>query len=251
MIDVIIPTYNQSRFILEAIKSIENQTLKPDNIFIVNDGSTDNTEDVVLNYKEKSIIPIHYLYKKNSGPNSARNIGLTQSKAEYVAFLDADDVWESDKLEEQIKIFQNSSFKNLGLVYGRYDAIDEDGNKSKEKVLDIDNNYKGNAHKALLRANKILGSASCVLIKKDVFKNVGLFDENLRYAEDWEMWLRISEKYTIDYVDKILVHIRRHDKNNSKNRKKQIIGTAKFYIKLLKRTKNPILITKLLIKRFL
>lgn len=250
-IDVIIPVYNQGRFILDAIKSVESQTLKPNNIFVINDGSTDNTETVVLEYKDQCSIPLSYIRKDNSGPNSARNIGLKNSRADFVAFLDADDVWLEYKLKEQMNIFEQSNFRELGLVYGKYDTIDEKNNPSKDMVLEIDQRFKGNAYSALLEENKILGSASCVLIKREVFDNVGLFDENLRFAEDWEMWLRISEKYTVDFSEKLLVHIRRHPLNTSSSRIRQIIGLFKFYKKLLYRTKKPTLVIGLVVKKFL
>jgi len=249
-IDVIIPVYNQDKFILDAIKSVENQSLRPEHIFVINDGSKDNTENVVLGYKDKCSIPLTYFYKQNGGPNSARNIGIKQSNSDFLAFLDGDDVWLNHKLEEQMSIFEKSRFKNLGLVYGRYDTIDEKGESSKDNVIGIDSQYRDNAYNALLEANKILGSASCVLIKREVFNIVGQFDENLRFAEDWEMWLRISEKYRIDYSEKILVHIRRHPQNTSNSRRKQIVGLFKFYRKLLWRKKDPILIIKLIMKRF-
>lgn len=250
-IDVVIPAYNQEAFIIEAVQSVEKQTLKPKNIFIINDGSTDNTESLVLNYKDHSTIPIIYIKKKNAGPNSARNIGVKNSKADFLAFLDADDVWTEYKLEEQINIFTKSNFKNLGLVYGKYDTIDINSKKSKDNVIEIDPRYKGEAYNILMEGNKILGSASCVMVKSEVFHAVGLFNENLRFAEDWEMWLRISEKYSIDYSEKVLVHIRRHPFNTSNSRLKQFVGLFKFYLELLYKTKNPLLIIKLAIKKII
>lgn len=250
-IDVIIPVYNQEAFILEAIKSVEKQTLKPTNIFIINDGSTDNTENLVLEHKKHSIIPITYIKKTNAGPNSARNIGVRNSKADFLAFLDADDVWAEYKLEEQINVFTKSNFENLGLVYGRYDTIDINGNKSKDNVIEIDPRYRGKAYNILMKGNKILGSASCAMIKSEVFRVVGLFNENLRFAEDWEMWLRISEKYSIDYSEKILVHIRRHPFNTSNSRLKQFVGFSRFYLELLHKTKNPLLLIKLIFRKIL
>src|SRR5574343_122865 len=126
-IDAIIPTYNQSMFILDAIKSIENQTYKPLNIFIIDDGSNDDTFDIVNKYIPTSQIPIIYHKKENGGPNSARNFGLKLSKADFVAFLDSDDTWDKDKLSEQINLFEKSEFKNLGLVYANYSMMNKDG----------------------------------------------------------------------------------------------------------------------------
>ncbi len=234
-IDVIIPLCNQGKFILDAIKSVEAQTLKPGNIFIIDDGSTDDGKEIIAKYKDLSVIPLTYIYKKNGGPNSARNIGVQLSNAYFLAFLDADDMWIEDKLEKQIEKFKSSIYENVGLVYTKYNLINSNNKKISGKIVELDTDIQGNAYKSLQKANKILGSASSVLIKKEVFGTVGLFDENLKFAEDWDMWLRISKKYDIDFVDKILVSIRRHDKNNSKNILKKITGKIKFIIKHYKK----------------
>jgi glycosyltransferase involved in cell wall biosynthesis len=228
-IDVIIPTFNNGIYILKAIESVQKQTLKPQNIIIIDDGSIDNTEEIINKYKKTSEIPITYIKKKNGGPNSARNIGILLSKSYYLAFLDSDDTWDEKKLEEQVKLFNKNN--NLGLIYCSYDLIDSNDKKTNGKIVNIDKNFQGNAYEFVIKSNKILGSASAVLIKKEVFSNVGLFDENLRFAEDWDMWIRISRKYEIDYSEKAIVHIRKHGNNTSNNFLKNIIGEIEFYNK--------------------
>jgi len=230
-IDVIIPVYNSEKFILDAIRSVENQTLKPNNIFIIDDGSTDKTRGLILDYKNNCSIPIIYIYKENGGPNTARNKGLLLSIADFVAFLDGDDVWKENKLEKQINLFENPKFSNLGLVYCLYDLIDENGNQTTGTIVPLDKNYKGKAFNQVLKANKILSSSSGVLIKREVFSDVGLFDEKLRAAEDWDMWLRISEKYEIDFVDEVLVKIRRHSNNTSNDALRSFVNELAFYNK--------------------
>jgi glycosyltransferase involved in cell wall biosynthesis len=235
-IDVIIPVYNGSKFIIEALNSVINQTIRPNCIIVVDDGSSDNTENLILNYKKTSKINIEYIKKDNGGPNSARNLGLKNSDSEFVAFLDYDDTWVKDKLEKQLDKFNNSEFNNnLGLVYCDYFPINSKGHLDNEAhKVSIDKNIRGDCFNNLLNGNKIIGSASSVLIKRDVFNYVGLFDENLRFGEDWDMWLRISEKYAIDFVSNILVYIRRHEKNQTNNLSSVFLGEIKFFNKWVK-----------------
>jgi len=238
-IDVIIPTYNQGIFIVDAIKSIESQVLKPRYIYIIDDGSTDETPTIINNYMKISSIPIRYKQKENGGPNSARNMGLTLSDSDFVAFLDADDMWHKDKLQEQINVYKNTSFKKLGLVYTKYKTINTKGEIDNDAYdVTLDKNIRGNTYKKLLHGNKILGSASGVLIKKEVFSTVGLFDEKLRFGEDWDMWLRIAKEYDLDFVEKSLVYIRRHDTNQTNNKKNSFFGEIDFYNKWTNIIKN-------------
>lgn len=231
-IDVIIPTYNQGIFIVDAIKSVETQTLKPKTIYIIDDGSTDDTSTVVSEYIKTSSTPIVYKQKENGGPNSSRNMGLSLSNSEFVAFLDADDKWHKDKLQEQINTYKNTSFKKLGLVYSRYETINSKGEiDTLAQIVALDKEIRGYAYEKLLSGNRILGSASAVLIKKEVFSEVGIFDESLRFGEDWDMWLRIAQKYDIDFADKVLVSIRRHNTNQTNNRGKAFLGEIDFYNK--------------------
>ncbi len=236
MIDVIIPAYNAEKFIIDAIKSVENQMLKPHALFVVDDGSTDNTGKIVQEYKGHCSIPLTYIVKENGGPNSARNAGLAQSTAEYVAFLDADDTWAPEKLEHQMSVFGNSQFPNLGMVYGGYDSIKENGEKDAgAHIVPLDKNVRGSAFIPLLAGNKILGSASSVLIKRSVFDTVGTFDESLHFGEDWDMWLRIAEKYDVDFVNEPLVHVRRHAENQTNALDNVFLGEIDFFNKWTER----------------
>lgn len=228
-IDVIIPTYNTAVFIEEAIASVQAQTYRPEQIIVVDDGSTDHTESVIAKLKPHSNIPIVYLKKENNGPNSARNVGLAHATAPLVAFLDADDRWEPDKLQQQVKFFQEDKDATLGLVYGNYKIIDTTGTDRPDvPTVPFDPRVRGYAFVALLPGNLILGSASNVVIRRSVFDVVGTFDETLRVGEDWDMWLRIAEVFRIDYVDNVLVAIRRHESNQTNNVAKLIKGDSAF-----------------------
>ena len=211
-IDVVIPTFNYSKYLLYAVKSVENQTVKPKSIIIVDDGSTDDTEEIITSYN--SSIPIGYLKKNNGGLSSARNAGIIYSNSTYIGFLDSDDYWLPQKLEEQLKLFNLTNTDELGLVYCDFEYIDEDGlvilNKAKNEI-DID--CRGYCFNKLLMGNKINGSASATILKRKCFEKVGLFDENLKMGEDWDMWLRIAKEFKIDFVNNIFVQIRRHSCN--------------------------------------
>lgn len=218
-VDVIIPAYNAERFIERTLQSVVSQTYLPEKIIIVDDGSTDGTVSIINDFKNNTKVKIELYRQENKGPNAARNVGLKHSTSEFLAFLDADDLWESTKLEKQLKVFEKSDFKDLGLVYTAYDLIDEDDEKIKQSflVFKLDPGLRGNVFDKMFDAMKITGSCSGVLIKRDCFGKVGFFDEELKGAEDWDMWIRISQYFEIDYVNEVLVHVRLHKSNSHNN----------------------------------
>jgi len=215
-IDVIIPAFNSERFIEKAIASVQAQSFAPSKIIVVDDGSTDSTEKKVQEFIAHTSIPIEYIKKQNSGPNSARNAGLRASTAPFVAFLDADDTWTKDKLIVQMQVFETRKDSDLGLVYCDYNLVDENDSLLKNPYH-LPLQARGRVFAELLRNNAINGSASAVLIKRNVFDKVGYFDESLRIGEDWDMWLRIAKEYSVDFADETLVHVRRHSQNAQSN----------------------------------
>ncbi|OGL77205.1 hypothetical protein A3E97_05410 [Candidatus Uhrbacteria bacterium RIFCSPHIGHO2_12_FULL_47_12] len=230
-IDVVIPVFNGAAFIEEALISVVQQTFLPHQIFVINDGSTDNTSEIVEKFAKTSTVPIIQIQKKNGGPSSARNAGIRMSTSQYIAFLDADDVWQADKLSSQISIFEASSDETLGIVYGRYSLMNEQGVEIHETFYNPKVCLKGLIFSSLLGSNKICGSGSAVLIKRTCFDCVGYFDETLRAAEDWDMWLRLAERYMFDYVDHVVVRIRRHGASMQKNQKTFFLNQLAFYRK--------------------
>ena len=218
-IDVVIPVFNGEKFILDALKSVVEQTLSPTRIIVVDDGSTDSTNALVNEYAQTATAEIYIVTKENGGLSSARNAGIEASNADFIAFLDSDDTWHKEKLEKQVAVFENTEFKNLGLVYCDYDVINETGKiifKNYKSPLNK-KTMRGEVFKPLLERNRITSSGSGVLIKRSVFNNVGIFDENLKFGEDWDMWLRIAKNYEVDFTTEILVHIRKHSSNMTSN----------------------------------
>lgn len=234
-IDVIIPTYNAAKYVEMTLQSVVNQTFKPHQIIIVDDKSQDNTVAVVQKFQETSTIPIKLILQEiNQGVSKARNRALLEATSEYVAFVDADDLWHESKLEMQMRVFEASEFKDVGVVYNQYEQIDEQGVlTNKYFKLDLNFDVKGKIFSKLLPANIITGSASAVIVKKEYLDKVGYFDEDLANCEDWDLWLRLSEVCSYDYVPMPLSLIRRHGNNSQNNKEKMFRHQIKFYKKWL------------------
>lgn len=231
-IDVVIPVFNGEKYIGDAIESVITQTCKPFQIIVIDDGSTDETENIVKSKIDNSPIPIVYIKKQNGGLSSARNAGIKACSSQYIALLDADDLWEQTKLEKQIAIFQSSK-NELGVVYCDYTNIDSLGEHLENFCcFKLDTEVKGHVFEKLLYGNKVASSGSGVLVRKECFDEVGLFDESLPTCEDWDMWLRISRVYDFEYVNEKLVRLRRHNQNMSSDNLKMLIGEILMFNKL-------------------
>lgn len=231
-VDVIIPSFNNGKYLSDAINSVLIQSEYVNKILVVDDGSTDNTKKIVTTLATKSP-KIQYIHQVNKGLSSARNTGIKLSSAKYLAFLDADDIWMPRKLESQINKFRSTKHKNLGLVYGEYLDIDEDGKTIKNfGGFRLHPEIKGYVAKQLLECNYATGSGSAVLVKRECFDRVGMFDETLKACEDWDMWMRIAQKFSFEYVDAPLVKLRRHQKSMQANRQHMITNQVKLMVKM-------------------
>jgi len=200
----------------------------------VDDGSSDDTAaQIALFTQRHPDIVIEYHWQKNAGPSAARNLGLSLAQAEFVAMLDADDIWRKDKLAKQLDLFVRAGDKSpLGVVYCQYDLINQDGTTAHNKGFQLDPRVRGNVYRRLLGANLIAGSASAVLIRRDFLLKAGLFDERLVCAEDWDLWLRLARLCHYDYVNEPLLSIRQHPNNSQKNEHRMLGGELLFLDKL-------------------
>lgn len=207
MVSVIIPTYNRSHKITQAIDSVLAQTYPDYEIVVVDDGSTDATEVVLSSYiSEKKII---YHKQMNAGVAGARNRGVNEAHGEFVAFLDSDDEWLPNKLSEQLKLFKEKG--DQVLVYANI----EYWNRNKEKIGELFYEktipHAGMVIKELLFDNFV--STSSVILRKELFLKAGGFDQkkNLRVGEDYDLWLRIASIAEFYYVTIPLVRYYVHD----------------------------------------
>lgn len=218
-VDVVIPAYNAETFIAKTLESVAKQSYPIQSVIVVNDGSIDDTQARILqciqSFPHLNIILIN---QNNAGLSAARNAGIRRSGADYIALLDADDLWSSEKLSNQVQLFSSSPMNHLGLVYCAYLLINEQDQllPSTPKSV-IAPALRGNVYQKLLLGNFISGSGSSVLIKRSVFSETGLFDEDLRACEDWDMWMRIAKKYQFDFISDPLVSIRVHQNNMQKD----------------------------------
>lgn len=189
-VSVVIPTYNRSTLLVRAVESVLGQSFKDFEIIVVDDASTDDTYSVVRSFRDPRIVYVRN--DSNKGVSASRNVGISLSKGEFVAFLDSDDVWLPSKLDKQLLLFSGDS--DIGMVYTGEVFVNERGEKIREMVP----KYRGYIFNVLLGKNFI--SPSSVMVRREVFYRVGLFNEELSYREDYELWLRIAKKYKVDAV---------------------------------------------------
>lgn len=204
LVSVVLPAYNCGKYISEALESALRQTYAPAEIIVVDDGSTDDTGGIIEKYAARYPGRIRYLRQPNRGPSAARNAGIRTAKGEYIAFLDADDVWLGNKLECQIKEFTASDTTGL-VTCGR--SIRGPAGMVGQFLPGI-NALDKNALMEKLMIMNVIGGGSSVIVRKKCFDAAGLFDESLRVAEDWDMWLRICERFACRSVDAPLIRYR-------------------------------------------
>jgi glycosyltransferase involved in cell wall biosynthesis len=195
LVSVIIPTFNRGYIITEAIESVFSQTYKNYEIIVVDDGSSDNTREILEPHMDR----ILYFYQENGGQSSARNLGIKNSRGKYIAFLDADDVWMPEKLEIQIEELENKP--NIGMVYSRfiqYNTVD-----GHQTILPRDKyTYSGYVfHKFFTHCPSWIGT---IIVNKKCFSRVGYFDESQRIAPIKDLWFRIAHEFEVLFIDRVL-----------------------------------------------
>ena len=212
LVSVIIPAYNAEKFIQYTLESLLDQTYQNLEIIVVNDGSQDNTSKIVRSFSQKDS-RIILLEQSNKGVAAARNLGIQQSKGEYIAPIDADDIWFTEKITKQINCL-NQADKLVGLVYSWSLGIDEKGNKLEEDYTS--SNIEGDVYLNLIAYN-FIGNASVPLIRRSCLEKVGGYDANFPGCEDWELYLRIAESYQFLVVPEFLIGYRQLSESMSSN----------------------------------
>ncbi|WP_096230370.1 glycosyltransferase family 2 protein [Thermoanaerobacterium sp. RBIITD] len=238
LVTAIITSYNSNEnFLKQAIESVVNQTYSNLEVILVDDGSTNNVAKKIA----KLYPNIKYIYQSNRGLASARNTGINNSKGELICFLDDDDIWEKDKVSRQVNFF-NAVIKNdssLGLIFTYQKNIDEKNNF----IGTVEKNADGFVFDKILFGN-IIGAPSSVMIKREVFEYVGLFNEEFRYAEDIELWYRITRKYNIYSLNEYLLYYRVRKNSLSKNLKMMNKFCEKAFLDTIQRENDYPLIKK-------
>jgi len=194
LVSVIIPTYNRGWTLKEAVDSVLAQDFTDFELIVVDDGSTDNTQEILSSYKEDIII----LQQENKGVSAARNRGIASASGQYVSFLDSDDLWLPQKLSTQIDFFNANPD---ALICQTEEKWIRDGTfvnpKKRHKKLSGDI-FEQSLYLCLV-------SPSAVMIKRSLFENTGMFDKSLPACEDYDMWLRVSSRYPVYLINTPLI----------------------------------------------
>lgn len=226
MISVIIPLYNKEMYIEQTIKNVLNQTFHDFEIVVINDGSTDNSIKIVERFKNNKIRLFH---KENGGVSSARNMGIKKSKYKYIAFLDADDEWSPNHLEEIFKLICDYG-NEADMFVTNFARKYPDGTISNNrKYNDLPRGIIKNYFRTILK--KAVAHTSSVCIRKNVLYEIGLFVEHFSYGEDIDLWNRIARKYKIAYSPVVTEFYQIGTMNNASNIK-NYDKVAANYIKL-------------------
>lgn len=208
LISVVIPNYNYGCYLPQAIDSALEQSYPNIEVIVVDDGSTDDSEAVLRRYGKR----VRWFQQRHQGVSAARNCGIQESRGEFVAFLDADDMWRPAKLERQVELLRNPA---VGMVYCGVQHINASGQPLGTNV----SGRRGRVLKelALLRAPGVPVGGSSVLVRKECFERTGCFDVALSTSADWDMCRRIACHYEIEIVREPLVLYRLHDSSMHRN----------------------------------
>ena len=209
-VSVIIPAYNHEKYVGEAIQSVLDQTFKDFELIIINDGSTDHTEAEILKFRDERI---QYYSQENRGLSRTLNRGINLARGEFFNFLPSDDIFLPEKLTIQLKAFEES--EDIGVVFSYHLAVDGEGKEVRDDpIVDwftVPFETKEEIFPALFERNFL--SVPTALVRMECFRNVGLFDESLKTAQDYDLWMRILKYHDLRLIKKILLKLRWHGKN--------------------------------------
>ena len=222
---MVIPVYNGEKHVREALESVFAQTFHDYEIICVDDGSTDRSHEIVKSYGEKVV----YCRQENGGPSSARNKAIDISRGEYIAFLDQDDLWYPDKLEQQVGFLRRNP--DVAMVHSNINISLDD--VVVHNGLEIGKRqYSDSVFEELCMGNFI--NSITVVVRRTILDRTGCFDESFRLAQDYDLWLRVAAEHKIAFQDEILGEYRLHGGNSSKGN----LGVIKDDINILNKIRS-------------
>jgi glycosyltransferase involved in cell wall biosynthesis len=217
LVSVIMPNFNNAKYISQAIGGIICQSWTNIELVIVDDGSTDGSQEVIGEWVAKDC-RVHFIeHEKNKGVAAALNTGLKHAKGDYIGFCASDDVWKCDKVRLQVMCFRANP--DVGVLHSDAEIIDEKGNKTGALFSNLTMNVRrvlsGNIFKCLLITNYI--SAPTVLIRKEYVERAGLFPESIKWLEDWVYMVRVAKHCLFMYMPVVLVQYRIHSGSSNRD----------------------------------
>jgi glycosyltransferase involved in cell wall biosynthesis len=211
-VSVIIPTWNRSRQLCDAVDSALAQSFTDSEIVIVDDGSTDDTAAVVA-ARYGTLSRVRLVRQPNAGPAAARNHGVRESRGPLIAFLDSDDLWEQSKLEIQVGQLDRHAEAALSFC----DAVVRGGGRD-QCTRFASKHFRGDTTVRGIVEWNFPMCTPAVVVRRSALEEVGLFDATLPCQEDWDLWIRLVTRFPVVYVDRPLVVIRRGEDNLSRTR---------------------------------
>jgi cellulose synthase/poly-beta-1,6-N-acetylglucosamine synthase-like glycosyltransferase len=215
-VSVIIPAYNAMSYLPEAVESVLRQTFKDFELIIVDDGSSDRTVEWASSLTDPRV---KFISQDNHGSARARNQGIAIAEGDYIALLDADDIWESTKLEKQVNFLDRDP--SIGLVDTSVVLIDENG-KSTGRV--VTSKADADVWKHLVQFQPVCSCDSTPLIRRECLETVGLFDEDLLFLEDLDLWIRLASLYKFGAIEEPLVRYRQYSGSKSTNCQENLLA---------------------------
>jgi len=208
-VSVVIPVLNRAHLIGTALDSVKTQTYRPIEIVVVDDGSTDRTVDVVRNWAAQNVdhaLQLCCIEQENQGANVARNRGVAESGSLLIAFLDSDDRWLPEKVQKQVAELQDH--EHMGGVYCGLRSVERSSGFAQPVTP---KSYPTGKLLARMLVHDVSSPTSCWMVRKKCLEEAGLFDVSLPARQDWDMWIRLSSKYTIGCVPEVLVEMGEHE----------------------------------------
>jgi len=219
MVSVIMPNFNHARFLVDSIQSVLGQTLSDLELIIVDDCSSDHSSEIIGRFSAVDARIKVMRHERNQGLSRSRNHALELAAGELIAFCDADDIWESDKLELQVRLLE--SHPNYGLVYADSLIIDEQGaptGRRFSEIYGLPKTPSGSLFGDLVHGNFI--NILSVLMRKECVRQVGPFDERVRWVQDWWYWLQLSRRHLFLYLPRPLAKYRVHGRSTNVSQKR-------------------------------
>ena len=192
-IAVVIPTYNRFAFLAQALRSVYAQSYLPKEVIVVDDGSEDNTAEITKEFPQ-----IKYIFQKNRGVSAARNLGVQSASCEWIAFLDSDDRWESQKLAMHRSYHEKYPEIKMSYTDERWIRNDQEIHVPKKYQKVQEDLFEKSLKHCII-------APSSSLLHRSLFEDVGFFDEDLEVCEDYDLWLRIASKYEIGLIGEKLI----------------------------------------------
>ncbi len=208
-VSVVMAAYNAEQFIAATLDSVAHQSFDDFEILVIDDGSIDSTAEVVRHFAATDW-RCRIITQENLGPSAARNNGVAGTSGEFIAFLDHDDLWQPDKIALQVALLDSRPEIDVAICYSA--VLDEDGCSLGWRLGGL---ADGNVYKEMIEWDMVSGG-SVVMVRREKLNSVGVFDENLRYREDWDMWIRLSRCASFATVPRVLVGYTRRGQNSSR-----------------------------------